>query len=546
MESLDPRLALLALCTLGLPWLYLLKSRTSVISTLAGPPTPSWIFGHSLQLLLSPSYGQYEFEWQRTYGPVYRIQGCFGQERLMISDPHALGAVYNIKHFDHTPSLANVIYLVQGPLSLAYVNRKTHKRLRAALNPGFSAASVRGYQPIFEKVAHELCDGLAVQLELQDNKAANIDVLRFLETATLNAISQVVFGIPVADMGASFVSEIRDLTILVSSLSPLAILLDAAASQMHLPAWFFKAVATHLPTYTFSKLRNIRRGGTQLGMRLVRERVDALTQAAGHTGSKDSEEDHVFAQLVAAASARSTHARATMSLEEIAGQSSLMILAGQESTSNAVAFALLEFARNPTLQDDIRGEIAAKSESVFDSVDVQNTPLLEAFVKEVLRYYPGAPLTERIALCDTVLPLQTPVKAAGEILTSILVRKGQIVVASPGSYHRLERWGADADKFRPSRWLDGTVKLQDGEAVGPYANLATFIGGNRVCLGWRFAVLEMHVLLEHLIRRFRFTLPSVQGDTREIGHGRAKLAAVLIPTMPSGERGLELCIEAVI
>ncbi|KAJ7050792.1 cytochrome P450 [Mycena amicta] len=523
MESLDPRLALLALCTLGLPWLYLLKSRTSVISTLAGPPTPSWIFGHSLQLLLSPSYGQYEFEWQRTYGPVYTIQGCFGQERLMISDPHALGAVYNIKHFDHTPSLANVIYLVQGPLSLAYVNRKTHKRLRAALNPGFSAASVRGYQPIFEKVAHELCDALAVQLELQDNKAANIDVLRFLETATLNAISQVVFGIPVADMGASFVSEIRDLTILVSSLSPLAILLDAAASQMHLPAWFFKAVATHLPTYAFSKLRNIRRGGTQLGMRL---------------------EEDVFAQLVAAASARSTHARATMSLEEIAGQSSLMILAGQESTSNAIAFALLEFARNTTLQDDIRGEIA-KSESASDSVDVQNTPLLEAFVKEVLRYYPGAPLTERIALCDTVLPLQTPVKAAGvtgEILTSILVRKGQIVVASPGAYHRLERWGADADEFRPSRWLDGTVKLQNGagEAVGPYANLATFIGGNRVCLG----VLEMHVLLEHLIRRFRFTLPS--GDTRGIGHGRAKLAAVLIPTMPSGERGLELCIEAVI
>ncbi|KAJ7059759.1 cytochrome P450 [Mycena amicta] len=527
MESFDAGLALSAICVLVLSSFYFLKSRTNVISTVRGPPTPSWIFGHSLQLLLSPPHGQHEFEWQKTYGPVYRIQGCFGQERLMVSDPHALAAIYNLNHFDHTPTLANTVYLLEGPLSLNYVHGQTHKRFRAALNPGFSAASVREYQPIFEKVAHQLCDGLTGQLELQDIKTPNIDVFHFLESATLNTISQAVFGIPVEELGDDLVSGMRDLTVLASCLSPLTILFDAVASHLRLPNW----LADYLPSDAISTLRNIRSRGTELGRRLVQERVDAL--AAGH-GPEDNE---IFAQLVSASSANATPSRPTMSLEEIAGQTSVMILAGQETASNAIAFGLLELARNTTLQNDIRAEISSLA-----SVDVQDMPLLEAFVKEVLRCYPGVPMTERIALCDTVLPLQTPLKTVtGETLTSIFVRKGQIVVGSSASYHRLERWGADAHEFRPSRWLDGTIKLQDGEAVGPYANLATFLGGHRVCIGWRFAVLEMHILLLHLIQKFHFTLPD--GDPEKIG--QPKLAGSLMPTMANGSRGLELRIEVV-
>jgi hypothetical protein len=34
--------------------------------------------GHMLQLLLPRTYGDYEFKWQKLYGPVYRLRGCFG------------------------------------------------------------------------------------------------------------------------------------------------------------------------------------------------------------------------------------------------------------------------------------------------------------------------------------------------------------------------------------------------------------------------------------------------------------------------------------
>lgn len=86
--------------------MYLVLSRPgrgSIIRNIRGPPSPSWIFGQTLapshhplltalnytgnmlQLMLSPTYGDYEFDWQKLYGPVYRLKGCFGVRRFPLS-----------------------------------------------------------------------------------------------------------------------------------------------------------------------------------------------------------------------------------------------------------------------------------------------------------------------------------------------------------------------------------------------------------------------------------------------------------------------------
>jgi hypothetical protein len=70
------------------------SGREDIIRTIRGPPSPSWIFvrilvvlsislvnhdsGHMLQLLLSPTCGDYEFDWLKLYGSVYLLNGCFG------------------------------------------------------------------------------------------------------------------------------------------------------------------------------------------------------------------------------------------------------------------------------------------------------------------------------------------------------------------------------------------------------------------------------------------------------------------------------------
>ncbi|KAJ7333951.1 cytochrome P450, partial [Mycena albidolilacea] len=191
-------------------------------------------------------------------------------------------------------------------------------------------------------------------------------------------------------------------------------------------------------------------------------------------------------------------------------------------------------------QEKLRAEIQASSSSLGSGTGAyDNMSLLNAFIKETLRMYPVGFIPERIATCDTVIPLAEEIRTTkGEVITQIPVRKGQILNVGIASYQRLDsRWGKDPHEFRPSRWLDGTVA--QGQAVGPYANLLTFLGGPRVCLGWRFAVLEMQVFLAELVGKFSFTFPA-EGDTI-----RMRLMGTLSPILPSGEKGAPLCVTRV-
>ncbi|KAF8210037.1 cytochrome P450 [Mycena galopus ATCC 62051] len=485
--------------------LYYVLHPRSTISSIVGPPLPSWIFGHMLQLMLPLQYGDHEFQWQKTYGPVYRIKGCFGQDRLIISDPVAIQYILNTTNFDHAPIFRHTIYLAEGGQSLSYVQGNTHKRLRAAMNVGFNAAAVRKYQPVFENLAHELAE------RLEATSGSTVDILPPLGIATLSAICDVVFGVSINDVGEELISNYFQLTTIVSSLSAANILADAIGAS--LPSWVLMA-ASYLPTSAFAVLWKTRFLAKELGSRIIRDKMDAARKGL------DIDND-IYGSLLAAGQLDARNS--AMSGDEIAGQTALFLLAGHETAMNAVSFALLELARSRAIQEQLRAEI--------DETLV---------IKETLRLYPGVPMSERIAVSDAVIPLKGPVPSSeGEQMTTIPVRKGQLVTVATASYHRLVfRWGNDSDEFKPSRWIDGTI--QDENIIGPYANLGVFSGGPRTCLGWRFSILEIQVLLCELIGKLSFTLPA---DSDNIV--RAKYAGSLMPTLSSGEKGLILRVNKI-
>jgi len=63
-------------------------------------------------------------------------------------------------------------------------------------------------------------------------------------------------------------------------------------------------------------------------------------------------------------------------------------------------------------------------------------------------------------------------------------------------------WGEDANEFRPERHLPPP---DTAHAIpGVWGNLLTFLGGQRNCIGYRFALAEMKAILFVLIRGFKF------------------------------------------
>ncbi|KAJ7939544.1 cytochrome P450 [Mycena leptocephala] len=198
-----------------------------------------------------------------------------------------------------------------------------------------------------------------------------------------------------------------------------------------------------------------------------------------------------------------------MTASEVAAKTAMFLIAGHETTVQyhhfllrninlnysrqiRLHFGLHELAKNTDFQEELRAEIysAIGGDIAYDSM-----PLLNAFIKETLRMHPVTPLTEHIATEDTVLPLSHAITtASGERISEIPIRQGQIIMMAHASYQRHESlWGSDAGEFKPSRWTDGTT--YKGDALGPYANLLSSLGGPRTCLGWRFAILEMQAVI---------------------------------------------------
>ncbi|KAF8217266.1 cytochrome P450 [Mycena galopus ATCC 62051] len=384
----------------------LLRPSRGSLQGIPGPPSPSWIFGHMLQLLLPLQYGQYEFVWLKLYGPVYTLKGCLGQRRLMVSDPFALQYILNSPYFIHGP--------VQEKLGILLFGKNNLHVLQGV--PAFTAAVVRSYMPLFEKIARQMTE------ELEEFSGQSNDMCTWMSNVSLSVISE-----------------------------------DAIGTYM---PWLL-SVVTYLPTSAFRTIHKARYLADWLGTRVVREKLEAAKQGL------DVDNDIYGMLLNSKASSRA------LSAEQIIEQTGLILTAGQDTTANTMTFGLVELAKQPDLQEQLRNEIhstlAASRTPAYDSM-----PLLNAFIKEVLRMYPGEPITDRIALENMVLPLADSITSSrGETISHILIRKGQSVTLGIGSYQRLEsRWGADAHTFKPSRWLNSTP--YQGEAIGPYANLLVF------------------------------------------------------------------------
>ncbi|KAJ7858237.1 cytochrome P450 [Mycena olivaceomarginata] len=452
------------------------------------------------------------------------FERVFGQNRLMVSEPQAFQYILNSPHFALSPTLQNMAALVFGEGNLLGIRGKTHKRLRNEFNTAFTPATVRSSIPIFEKVAQ----GIALQLEASD--APSVNVMPLLCTAALAAIAEAALSYSMDQLGDKYVAANVQIMAAASSQSAGQILADAIGAC--LPPWMLRA-ATHLPTQTFKAVRQANHLAKRLGERVVREKQDLAQRGL------DINSD-LFGVLLDPD--RSDTTRNPLSGPEIVAQTQIIMVAGQETTATTTSLALWELAKNPKLQDMLRTEIhSTLGQGGTGSIVYDRMPFLNALIKETLRFYPAEPLTERMAVQDTVLPLSERITTStGEQISQIPLSKGQVVVVAMAAYQRLEsRWGRDANEFRPSRWLDDTVAK--GEAVGPYANLLTFLGGPHTCLGWRFAILEMQVILCELVGKFAFALPE-----DDIDPVRVRLANTLQPTMADGQKGVPLRVTRIV
>ena len=119
-----------------------------------------------------------------------------------------------------------------------------------------------------------------------------------------------------------------------------------------------------------------------------------------------------------------------------------------------------------------------------------------------------------------VIPLGEPiVDRYGKTISSVTVGKGTTlfvrtslqaepaVLLSRAAILNINQstdiWGPDAAEFNPDRYSKPALE-QTNQVPGVWGNLLTFLGGTRNCIGYRFALVEIKVILFVLLRSFEF------------------------------------------
>ncbi|CAE6433898.1 unnamed protein product [Rhizoctonia solani] len=206
------------------------------------------------------------------------------------------------------------------------------------------------------------------------------------------------------------------------------------------------------------------------------------------------------------------------------GHMNVFIFAGHETTSTAVSRILEVLSQRPDVQTRLREELRQyfevnPNETHYDTL--LELPYLDGIVRETLRLYPPVPTISRMCTEDTVLPLDYPIDTPSGKITNVPIKKGARVFLSNMLFNRNKVvWGEQADEFLPERWIGNKVDevTQTGSRLpGVYSSMMTFGSGSYACIGFKFAVMEIKVMLAELISNFKFE--PAQEECAWVSHG---------------------------
>ena len=173
----------------------------------------------------------------------------------------------------------------------------------------------------------------------------------------------------------------------------------------------------------------------------------------------------------------------------IVSQALIIFLAGFDTTSTALSLTFHFLAINPECQDKLLEEINAsvddndgKEDLTYDQIT--KLEYTEAVLHESMRLYNFVGALERLCTKDYPIPDM-----------NYTIPKGMIVQVA--NFQNDDEFFSNANKFNPENFLEESKQNRS-----PYA-YSTFGHGPRNCVGMRFALMQMKLILVHMVRNFK-------------------------------------------
>jgi cytochrome P450 len=344
-----------------------------------------------------------------------------------------------------------------GTQSLLNMAGEPHKRERKLLTPPFHGERMRAYGVVMADATRRAFGELGV--------GQRFVALERATEVSLETIVRAVFGVDERERVVRFEQAIRDT-------------LDAAKPM------FIFSKATQVAPFGLGPWATYLRHSAEAD-RLLYEQIERVR---AHTAGRED----ILSLMV---DARYDDGSA-MSDKHIRDELRTLLIAGHETTSIILAWALYEVHRHPEVRSKLRAELDALGPTPSPDA-LAKLPYLGAVIDETLRLWPVVEVVFRV--------LRKPWSFGGYELPP-----GLAIAAAIPLVHRRADLYPNPDAFEPDRFLVRKPK--------PHEYLP-FGGGHRRCIGAAFAHYEACIALATILREFELELD----EPREVPLARRNL-----------------------
>lgn len=427
---------------------------TSIEANMSYPPAPPRdIIGGHLLSMRRDSLGFLTQNMQ--YGDLAHLK-FLKYDAYQVNHPDLIGQVLtkdnNIWHKSVVYKRTLGDYIGQGLLN---ADGDFWRRQRKLMQPAFHVNRISAYADTMVAYAQRMLDSW------QDGEVR--DIADDMMKVTLYVVGKTLFD---ADFRNTSHEVAEALEYMLNDI------LEASQAVIRLPEW--------LPTpLKYRKQRTVA---------LLNQVIMPLVQARRASGEDTGD---LLSMLLMAEDDNGVG----MSDEQVRNEALTLVLAGHETTANALTWTLYLLSQHPQIVEQLEAEIdSVLSGRLPTLADLKQLTYTEQVIKEGMRVYPPVWSVARQA------------KEATE-LGGYPIRKYATAVIPIWSVHHDERWFPQAATFDPERWSD------EREATVPRYAYLPFGGGPRICIGNAFAMMEAQLLLASIVQRFR--LSHVEGHRVE-------------------------------
>ncbi|EGG00296.1 uncharacterized protein MELLADRAFT_93703 [Melampsora larici-populina 98AG31] len=440
-----------------------------------------------------PGRGRGVRQWHKDFGPTLRFRGMFGRVQLSTIDPKALNHILISRAYAY-PKPDTIRRGLGGVLGhgLIFAEGETHKRQKRLLGPTFSPVQIRELAPVVYKYTYLLRDKWADIIRSSQEPYVVINVHAWLSRATLDIIGSAGFGyhfgalegdMNSSEMGKAFhylISYLYDRRLSSKSRTPPKMLRDNILQSIPSSLRLYKPIS----------------------MKLIEESLKTLERESSAVFSKKRKE------------------------AEAGG-----VLGDKDLISVLLRANVMAEGKECLRDEEVIGQVCR----IYWSISFNQSRL-----------------THHLAWNSTQNQMTTFLLAGHETTATALTWLLWTLAKHPDVQKRLRRelqearvvtsdapsidlnFGPDADVFRPDRWLE---KGQVNALPGFWSGLMTFLGGPRACIGYRFSLMELKVILAVIICHFHFDERNGLGCGPEF---EGRINVVMRPQVKGEKRGLSM------